>query len=86
MKATMHKLERNTKMDAAIARCKQAHPKVRRIDARTVRVLGRKATAYTVVFTEPKAGLKLAACDCQAGLAGMLCYHIAAACAAPVVV
>jgi hypothetical protein len=82
-KATMIKLERDAKMEAAITRCKKFHPKVRRIDANTVAVSGR-CGQYTVKLAEPKAGLKLAECDCAAGRDGKLCYHIPAAMSAPV--
>lgn len=81
---TMIKVERNAKMEAAITRCKQAHPKVKRLDARRV-VVGGRGGQYVVTFAEPKPGLKLAACNCKAGEAGQLCYHIPAGLAAPVV-
>lgn len=79
---TMIKVEMNAKMEKAIARCKANHPKVRRVDASTVRVFG-NGGAYTVRFAEPKAGLRLASCDCKAGVAGTLCYHVPAALACP---
>jgi hypothetical protein len=80
MTATMIKIEANAKMTAAIDRCKKAHPKVRRVDANTVKVNDK----YTVRFLTPREGLMLAECDCEAGRNGMLCYHIAAAFVAPV--
>ena len=85
MQATMIKIEASEKMSAAIARCRKNHPKVRRVDASTVKVFG-NGGAYTVRFAEPKAGLRLALCDCKAGVAGSLCYHVPAALAAPVAV
>ena len=82
MQATMIKIERNAKMEAAINRCKSVHPKVRRIDNNTVAVAGRNAD-YTVRFATPRAGLLLAQCNCEAGRKGQLCYHIPAAFSAP---
>ena len=74
MNISMIKIERNEKMEKATARCRNVHPKVRRVDAQTVTVYGSKGDAYTVRFAEPKAGLKLAACDCPAGRESKLCY------------
>ncbi len=85
MQATMIKIERDAKMEKAIARCKANHPKVRRVDASAVKVYG-KGSSYIVRFSEPKPGLKLASCPCKAGAKGQLCYHIPAALAAPVVI
>ena len=82
MQATMIKIERNAKMEAAINRCKSVHPKVRRIDNNTVAVAGRNAD-YTVRFATPRAGLLLAQCNCEAGRKGQLCYHVPAALSAP---
>jgi hypothetical protein len=56
------------------------------VDAQTVTVYGSKGDAYTVRFAEPKPGLKLAACNCPAGVESKVCYHLAAALAAPVAV
>lgn len=83
MQSIMIRIENSAKMEAAIDRCKKNHPKVRRVDAKTVTVYGSNGNAYTVRFSEPRAGLKLACCDCKAGQAGQLCYHIAGALAAP---
>jgi hypothetical protein len=80
---TMLRVEQNAQMTAAITRCKKVHPKVRRTSASTVTVSGRHGS-YTVTLTEPKPGLHLASCDCAAGKAGRLCYHVPAAMAAPV--
>ena len=82
MQATMIKLEMNAKMEKAIARCKANHPKVRRVDAATVKVFG-KGAVYTVRIYTPKPGLTVAACDCKAGLKSQLCYHVPAALVAP---
>jgi hypothetical protein len=82
MTATMIKIEPNAKMTAAIDRCKKAHPKVRRIDLTTVIVSGRNAK-YTVKIIQPREGLMLAECSCEAGRKGLLCYHIPAAFSAP---
>jgi hypothetical protein len=79
MTATMIKIERNEKMEAAIIRCKKAHPKVRRIDADTVLVTSANGT-YTVKFVTPREGLRLAECDCKSRT---LCYHIVAGLCAP---
>jgi hypothetical protein len=78
----MIKIERNEKMEKAIARCKTNHPKVRRVDASTVKVYGHGGS-YTVKFAEPRKGLRLASCTCQAT---GLCYHIPGAMAAPTVI
>lgn len=40
-------------------------------------------SAYVVTFAQPCADLLLAECNCAAGLAGKVCYHIAAAMACP---
>jgi hypothetical protein len=82
MQATMIKIERNAKMEAAIARCKSVRPKVRRVSADTVEVSGRGGH-YTVKLLTPREGLRLANCDCTAGQRGQLCYHIPAALSAP---
>ncbi|MFN0120672.1 MAG: hypothetical protein ACKV2V_09235 [Blastocatellia bacterium] len=66
MEANMIRIEDDAKMTAAIARCRKAHPKVRRIDASHVLVSGSKGAACTVTLAEPKAGLKLAARACTA--------------------
>ena len=79
---TMMKVEHNAQMTAAITRCRKVHPKVRRTSASTVTVSGRSGS-YTVTLAEPKQGLRLASCDCAAGKAGRLCYHVPAAMAAP---
>ena len=85
METKMIRIERTAKMENAIERCKANHPKVRRVDSNTVTVYGSRGDAYTVRFAEPKAGLKLAACDCPAGRESKVCYHIPAALVAPVV-
>jgi hypothetical protein len=82
MQTTMIKIERSAKMDAAIQRCKRAHPKVKRVDANTVTVTSNSGT-YTVKILTPRQGLTLASCTCQAGLRTQLCYHIPGALAAP---
>jgi len=82
MDTKMIRIEHNLRMKRAIARCRAVHPKVRRVDAATVTVYGRTGV-YTVRFAEPRPGLKLAACDCPAGLESVLCFHIPAALAAP---
>jgi len=79
----MIRIENNAKFQAAAARCKAIHPRVRRVNANTVAVSGSKGAQYTVTFAEPKPGLKLAACNCKAGQNEMVCYHIAAALCAP---
>jgi hypothetical protein len=79
MTATMIKIEASPKMEAAIARCKKNHPKVRRISADTVQVVSSNDT-YTVKFATPREGLHLAECNCKART---LCYHIVAALSAP---
>lgn len=83
MTATMIKLERSAKMEAAIVRCRQVRPRVRRVDAQTVNVTSANGS-YTVRTIEPRAGLKLAECNCQAGKKGLICYHLVAAMSAPV--
>jgi len=75
----MINLEPN-KMQEAIERAKAVRPRVRVIsaDERTYSVTGSKGDAYTVKFVVVK-GLKLAECDCKAGEAGMMCFHVAGA-------
>src|SRR5262249_37367372 len=75
----MIKLESN-KMQRAIDRAKAARPRVRVIsaDERTYSVTGSKGNTYTVKFVVVN-GLKLAECNCAAGQASMMCYHVAGA-------
>lgn len=78
----MIKLE-TAKMTKAIERAKAIRPRVRVIsaDKRIYSVWRRERhveTAYTVRFAVA-GGLKLAECDCKAGVRGQMCYHIAAA-------
>src|SRR5262249_6639484 len=75
----MINLEPN-KMQRAIERAKAVRPRVSVIsaDERTYSVTGSKGSAYTVKFVVVK-GLKLAECNCKAGQAGMMCFHVAAA-------
>ncbi len=70
----------SAKMAKAIQRAKTLHPRVRVISAddRVYSVTGSKGDAYTVKFVVVN-GLKLAECDCKAGKAGQMCYHIPAA-------
>jgi hypothetical protein len=82
MQATMIRIERSAKMEAAIARCKKAHPKVKRVDANTVTVTSNSGT-YTVKILTPREGLTLASCTCQARLRAQLCYHVPGALVAP---
>ncbi len=81
----MHKVEHNERMSAAIARCKANHPKVNRLAVNRVQVENGKGKSYVVTFAQPCADLLLAECNCAAGLAGQVCYHIAAALACPTV-
>jgi len=69
-----------SKMTKAIERARGLRPRVRVISAadRTYSVTGSKGGAYIVRFAVVN-GLKLAECDCKAGKAGVVCYHIAAA-------
>jgi hypothetical protein len=82
MTATMIKVERNAKMEAAIERCKKAHPRIRRASADTTTVIT-SSSSHTVRILQPREGLVLAQCSCQAGLRSILCLHIPAALAAP---
>jgi len=79
---SMLKVERNPKMQMAIQRCKSVHPRARRINRNTVQVKGRTGV-YTVTLAAPKPGLLLASCNCKAGEAGQLCFHIPASLAVP---
>jgi len=79
---SMLKVERNPKMQMAIQRCKSVHPRARRINRNTVQVKGRTGV-YTVTLAAPKPGLLLASCNCKAGEAGQLCFHIPAALSVP---
>jgi hypothetical protein len=67
---------------SGIARCKKAHPKVRRVDSNTVTVTS-SSGSYTVKILTPREGLVLAQCNCQAGLRAQLCYHIPGALVVP---
>src|SRR4030095_280431 len=75
----MIKLETN-KMQRAIERAKAVRPRVTVINAdeRTYSVTGSKGDRYTVRFAVV-GSKKLAECDCKAGQAGMMCYHVAGA-------
>src|SRR5262245_58184949 len=75
----MLKLTADT-MNKAIERAKTIRPMVRVIsaDERTYSVTGSRGDAYTVKFVVVK-GLKLAECNCKAGQAGMMCFHVAGA-------
>src|SRR5262249_16998204 len=82
----MIKLESN-KMQRAIERAKAVRPRVTVINAdeRTYSVTGSKGNRYTVRFVVVN-GLKLAECDCNAGQAEMMCFHVAAAAQANIMV
>jgi hypothetical protein len=76
----MIKLEAN-KMAKAVERAKAIHPRVKMIGERRFLVWRRERhveSAYTVRFVVAN-GNKLAECNCKAGQAEMLCYHVAAA-------
>lgn len=74
-------------MHNAIEKAKTIHPKVRIINAdeRRYAVTGSRGAAYTVHFVVAN-GRKLAECDCAAGRKGMMCFHVAAAAQANVMV
>lgn len=76
----MIKLERN-KMTNAIKRARTIRPFVKWLGGRqyTVTSSDRQST-YQVRFAVAN-GAKLAECNCKAGEAGMVCYHVAAAAA-----
>ena len=77
----MIKLERGDKMNQAIARAKTVHPRVKWLGNRTYLVTSSDGQRrYTVRFFVAK-WHKLAECNCKAGQAGQLCYHVAAAAA-----
>jgi hypothetical protein len=72
-----------SKMTKAIERAKAIRPRVRMIGERRFLVWRKERhveTAYTVQFAVAN-GLKLAECDCKAGQANQVCYHVAAAAA-----
>lgn len=82
----MIKLERGDKMNKAIERAKAVRPFVKWLGERTYTVTSRDGQrVYTVRFVVAN-GHKLAECNCQAGEAGMLCYHVAAAAAVNIAV
>lgn len=82
----MIKLERGDKMNKAIERAKAVRPFVKWLGERTYTVSSRDGQrVYTVRFVVAN-GHKLAECNCKAGEAGMLCYHIAAAAAVNIAV
>lgn len=77
----MIKLEHGDKMNKAIERAKVVRPFVKWLGERTYTVTSRDGQGvYTVRFAVAN-GNKLAECNCTAGEAEMLCYHIAAAAA-----
>lgn len=74
----MIRLEAN-KMQKAIERAKAIHPRVKYAGERTYTVTGSRGNTYTVRFAVVS-GMRLGECDCPAGQAGMMCFHIASAC------
>jgi hypothetical protein len=75
----MIKLENNDKMTKAIERAKAAHPRVKWLGERAYTVSSSDGQRLYTVRFEVTSGNKFAACNCKAGQAGMLCYHVAAA-------
>ena len=77
----MIKLEAE-KMANAIARARQVHPRVKWLGGRRYLVSSSKGQKkiYTVSFAVVD-GAKLGECECRAGQAGMMCFHLAAAAA-----
>jgi hypothetical protein len=75
----MLKLE-PAKMQKAIERAKAEHLKVKAVSVadRTYTVTGKSGEAYTVKLAVAN-GLKLGACNCKGGKAGLYCKHLAAA-------
>jgi hypothetical protein len=73
----MIKLETN-KMQKAIERAKAIRPRVRWNGGREFTVTGSKGDSYKVRFAVA-GGHKLGECDCKAGKAGQMCFHLAAA-------
>ena len=80
----MIRLERE-KMQKAISRAKVIHPKVRMIGERTYAVTGSTGSNYTVRFAVVD-GMKLAECNCKAGSEGQVCFHLAAAASANIII
>jgi uncharacterized Zn finger protein len=76
----MIKLE-SAKMKNAIARAKAVRPRVTRLAERSYRVTSSNGKDFYTVRFAVANGHKLAECDCKAGQAGQLCYHVAAAAA-----
>lgn len=76
----MIKLEAE-RMANAIARARQVHPRVKWLGGRRYSVSSSKGQRiYTVSFAVVN-GAKLGECECKAGQAGMMCFHLAAAAA-----
>ena len=81
----MIKLEAD-KMQRAIARAKLLRPRVKWLGGRDYSVTSSNGQGtYTVRFAVVN-GLKLGECDCKAGQAGMMCFHICAAAAVNIAV
>lgn len=80
----MIRLERD-RMQNAINRAKVIRPKVRMIGERTYAVTGSTGSNYTVRFAVVN-GMKLAECNCRAGSEGQVCFHVAAAAGANIII
>lgn len=78
----MIEIKPNEAMNRAVERAKQHHPRVQIVNAgqRIYRVSGSNGANYVVRFAV-NGSRKFAACECQAGQAGRLCYHVASAAA-----
>lgn len=72
----MIKLELS-KMLNAIRRAKQVRPRVKWLGGRNYEVSGSQGNSYTVRFAVAN-GMKLAECNCAAGQASQMCFHVAA--------
>ncbi|MBI1763126.1 MAG: hypothetical protein HYR56_16990 [Acidobacteria bacterium] len=82
----MIKLERGDKMNKAIERAKAVRPFVKWLGERTYTVSSSDGQRVYIVRFVVANGHKLAECNCKAGEAGMLCYHVAAAAAVNIAV
>ena len=68
-------------MANAIAHAKQVHPRVKWLGGRRYAVSNSNGQRVYAVSFAVLNGVKLGECECKAGQAGMMCFHLAAAAA-----
>ncbi len=73
-------------MQKAIDKARKSKPFVKVLEFRRYEVRNRQTGAtYTVQF-DVQGGKRLASCDCKAGQRAQLCYHVASAAGAHVII